>query len=82
MAHPQLRLHTTLLRLADWGSTLLNPVGRLVKAATTSTQTINSYDPMGRVNSQWQCYAPELWLLIFLPWPTTTTFNGDLGTSN
>jgi RHS repeat-associated protein len=39
------------------GLTISNPVGRLVKAATTDglTATVSSYDPMGRIKNQWQC---------------------------
>jgi RHS repeat-associated protein len=37
------------------GLSILNPVGRLVKAATANTRTVNSYDEMGRVKDQWQC---------------------------
>ena len=37
------------------GLSMLYPVGRLVKAATSNTATVNSYDPMGRVKNQWQC---------------------------
>ncbi len=61
-------------------STLLNPVGRLVKAATNSTQTINSYDPMGRVNSQWQC-TPQNCGSSYFALAYNYDLNGDLGTS-
>ena len=39
------------------GLSLTNPVGRMVKAATADgqTATVNTYDPMGRINNQWQC---------------------------
>jgi RHS repeat-associated protein len=39
------------------GLSSTNPVGRLVKAATSDglTATVNSYDPMGRINNQYQC---------------------------
>ena len=37
------------------GLSALNPMGRLVKAATSNTRTVNSYDSMGRVRDQWQC---------------------------
>jgi RHS repeat-associated protein len=35
--------------------TISNPVGRLVKAATSNTASVSSYDAMGRIVSQWQC---------------------------
>jgi RHS repeat-associated protein len=43
--------------VATDGLTISNPVGRLVKQATTDgrTATVNSYDPMGRIQNQWQC---------------------------
>ena len=34
---------------------LANPIGRLVQASNSSAQTVNSYDPMGRIKQQWQC---------------------------
>jgi len=39
------------------GHTLTNPVGRLVKTATTDgkSTTWNSYDQVGRIANQWQC---------------------------
>jgi RHS repeat-associated protein len=39
------------------GHTLTNPIGRLALEATGDGQTaiLNSYDPMGRITSQWQC---------------------------
>jgi RHS repeat-associated protein len=42
------------LALVD-GLSITNPVGRLVKAATSNTRTVNSYDVMGRISAQWQC---------------------------
>jgi RHS repeat-associated protein len=35
------------------GVSILYPVGRLVRAASGCVQTINSYDKMGRVTTQW-----------------------------
>ena len=49
--------------IGSWSSpTLQHPVGRLVKATTTSSGSVNtavvySYDPMGRVANFWQCNA-------------------------
>jgi RHS repeat-associated protein len=37
------------------GLSIQYPVGRLIKAATSDTRSVNSYDEMGRVKSQWQC---------------------------
>jgi len=39
------------------GLSILNPVGRLVKTATSDlkTATVNSYDQVGRLKNQWQC---------------------------
>jgi RHS repeat-associated protein len=37
------------------GLSVTYPVGRLVKAATSNTRTVNSYDTMGRIRDQWQC---------------------------
>ncbi len=39
------------------GLSIDNPKGRLVKAAPSTARTVNSYDPMGRVKTQWQCTA-------------------------
>lgn len=37
------------------GLSIQNPVGRLVKAATPTTRTVNSFDPMRRALTEWQC---------------------------
>jgi len=37
------------------GLTLLYPVGRMVKAWNSNARTVNSYDQMGRVKTEWQC---------------------------
>jgi RHS repeat-associated protein len=37
------------------GLSITNPVGRLVKASTSNTRTVNSYDLMGRIATKWQC---------------------------
>ncbi len=37
------------------GLSIENSVGRLVKAATSNTRTVNSYDALGRIKTQWQC---------------------------
>jgi RHS repeat-associated protein len=35
--------------------TLTNPKGRLVQAYTSSTQSFYNYDPLGRIENQWEC---------------------------
>lgn len=37
------------------GVTSLNPVGRLTSANAGNTELVFSYDPMGRINTQWDC---------------------------
>jgi RHS repeat-associated protein len=49
------------------GVNISNPVGRLVRAfGNNCTQTINSYDPMGRVTTQWIA-TPNYCSFSFVP---------------
>jgi RHS repeat-associated protein len=66
----------TSVTIGSWSSgTLLNPKGRLVKATTTASGSVQtglvySYDPMGRAKDFWQC-APyncgnsSIWHMIY-----------------
>lgn len=38
-----------------WGVNPSNPVGRLTHTSRSGSSTVFSYDPMGRVNSEWPC---------------------------
>lgn len=37
------------------GVTSLNPIGRMVSAVAGNTELVFSYDPMGRIKTQWDC---------------------------
>jgi RHS repeat-associated protein len=37
------------------GVNSLNPIGRLTSANTSNTELVFSYDPMGRIKTQWDC---------------------------
>lgn len=37
------------------GLTILYPLGRMVKAWNSNARTVNSYDQMGKIKTEWQC---------------------------
>jgi RHS repeat-associated protein len=64
------------------GLSITNPVGRLVKAATNNTRTVQSYDEMGRVVTQWQCVPSNCGMDWFSATYTYTKLSGVTSQSN
>jgi len=71
---------TNTYDVAADGLSVQYPIGRLVKSATSNTATVNSYDKMGRVATQWQC-TPQNCGTGYFPLVYTHDLIGDLTSS-
>jgi len=58
------------------GTTLTNPVGRLIQASTGNTRTVSSYDSAGRPANQWQC-TPQNCGIGWFPFAYVYDLAGD-----